>query len=176
MPKFLDFENDLFNRAKTLVDNVPLADSRLDYAVTEVPDGDTIILNIAPQSSLVVRLGGIDAPESRQDFGVICQKALEKEVLGKSVRLRRQSKPPSFGRVLAEVFVAGKSVNLSLISKGCVWVVDDKKFPPPKEYHLAMSRAKKAKAGLWAAKKPEAPWFFRKNNRTKESSLEDEQD
>jgi micrococcal nuclease len=80
-----------------------------------VYDGDTF----RTDDSLVVRLLGIDAPESYQPGGDISRDILEKHVLGRTVRLEADSVgTDDYRRLLRYVFVGDTFVNGELVGRG----------------------------------------------------------
>lgn len=80
-----------------------------------VYDGDTF----RTDDSLVVRLLGIDAPESYQPGGDISRDILEKYVLGRKVLLVADSvDKDDYGRLLRYVYVGDTFVNGELVARG----------------------------------------------------------
>lgn len=83
--------------------------------VAVVYDGDTFTTD----DSLVVRLLGIDAPESYQPGGDIARDILENYVSGRSVRLMADSVDrDQYGRLLRYVYVGDTMVNLEMVRRG----------------------------------------------------------
>ena len=75
------------------------------HVVERVVDGDTIVLD----DKTSVRLLLIDAPELDQCFGPEAKEALQKLVLGQTVRLRMES-----GRVVSGLVLDARTVRLDL--------------------------------------------------------------
>lgn len=87
------------------------------FAVRSVTDGDTLTVDDGRR----VRLAQVDAPETNECFGAESTGALRAMVDGQRVELRRPSNGPErdrYGRTLAEVSVAGVSVNEQLVRDG----------------------------------------------------------
>ena len=87
------------------------------FAVRSVTDGDTLTVDDGRR----VRLAQVDAPETNECFGAESTRALQALVDGQRVELRRPSDGPErdrYGRTLAEVSVAGVSVNEQLVRDG----------------------------------------------------------
>jgi endonuclease YncB( thermonuclease family) len=78
--------------------------------VVAVADGDTITLRDTSQQHKI-RLSGIDAPESDQEFGQASKQALSDWVLGKRVTVI-WSKTDRYDRVLGTVIVGLVDVGL----------------------------------------------------------------
>jgi endonuclease YncB( thermonuclease family) len=78
--------------------------------VVGVSDGDTITVLDASNRQHKVRLEGIDAPESAQDYGSRAKQSLSDLVFGKTVTVI-SSKKDKYGRVLGKVTL-GASVRV----------------------------------------------------------------
>lgn len=78
--------------------------------VVGVSDGDTITVLDESNKSTKVRLEGIDAPESGQDFGTQAKKALSDKVFGKDTQVEWREKD-KYGRTLGHVFIDGHWIN-----------------------------------------------------------------
>src|SRR5215475_14768406 len=88
--------------------------------VVGVSDGDTITVLDASNQQHKIRLEGIDAPESNQDFGSRAKQSLSDLVFGKTVTVTSEAKD-MYGRVLGDVTVDGKNVNLEQVRRGMAW-------------------------------------------------------
>jgi len=116
--------------------------------VVDVYDGDTFVI----ESGEAVRLLGIDTPEIGEPGADIAKDFLEKLVLGKEVRLERDSvDKDDHNRLLRYVYVGDLFVNAELIRKGYAEV----KFYPPnlrykEEFEELEKTASRLKKGLWA--------------------------
>ena len=75
----------------------PKVISTLTGKVIGVTDGDTIKVLVNRQS-VIVRLEGIDAPESSQSFGTKSKQALSTIVLGKTVTVKKTGEDRYGGR------------------------------------------------------------------------------
>jgi micrococcal nuclease len=100
----------------------PVQALELRGTVDFVPDGDTVVL----KDGEVVRLLGIDAPETGKDgepdryFAQEAGRALESWTLGREVRIRTAAiERDDYGRVLGLVFLPdGRSANEMLLRRG----------------------------------------------------------
>src|SRR5262245_15182047 len=88
--------------------------------VVGVSDGDTITVLDEQKRQHKIRLEGIDAPESNQDFGSRAKQSLSDLVFGKTVTVTSRKKD-IYGRVLGDVTVDGKNVNLEQVRRGMAW-------------------------------------------------------
>lgn len=130
--------------------------------VQEVIDGDTIVVRFPDGQSEVVRLLGVDTPETvdpsrpEQCFGAEAS-AFVAETLppGTEVRLERDIEArDQFGRLLAYVFRSddGRFINAELLSGG---YADISIYAPNDGYvevlEANLTQAKTQSAGLWSA-------------------------
>jgi endonuclease YncB( thermonuclease family) len=89
----------------------------MPLAVRSVTDGDTLVLADGRR----VRLAQVDAPETGECFSSQSSQALRTLVEGRMVTVRRPSNGPEldrYGRTVAEVSVADRSVNEQLVREG----------------------------------------------------------
>ena len=138
-----------------------LADT-VSCRVVGVTDGDTLSCLTEGRENLKVRLYGIDAPESRQDFGTQSKKHLSNMVFGKQVTLDVRD-TDRYGRTVADVLINDKSVNLRQVETGHAWAyrqyLNNFDF---NGYTSAEDKAKRASLGLWSSPNPINPADFRK--------------
>ena len=129
-----------------------------------VADGDTITVLDASKTQFKVRLNGIDAPESSQDYGQVSKKHLADLVFGKDVVVL-WNKRDKYGRVVGTVMVGSVNVNLEQLQAGLAWYYRQYAGDVPAEnratYERAEAEARSAKRGLWAQPNPLPPWEFR---------------
>lgn len=81
--------------------------------VVAVLDGDSFKIN----NDQTIRLAGLDAPDLKNCYGQEAYKALSHQILGKKVVLR-DLKTDQYGRIMAMVYLNGKTVNEYLIKNG----------------------------------------------------------
>jgi endonuclease YncB( thermonuclease family) len=126
--------------------------------VVKVVDGDTLHVYNS-KGNYKIRLSGIDAPERSQAFGKRSQEYLAKLVAGKQVIVIVESKD-KYGRYVASVKCNSQDVCAQMLEAGYAWHY--KHYDNNKYYADLEKEARKAKRGLWADKKPQAPWTYRK--------------
>jgi micrococcal nuclease len=133
----------------------------------DIYDGDTFKLKEGGQI-IKVRIYGIDAPETNQEYGAESGKALRELMDGKEIRLRIQNKD-AYGRTVGEPWI-GDSLNVSLwmVKNGHAWWY--KSYSKKRtDFQEAEAEAKSKKLGLWAGK-PVAPWEFRSDSKKSKKS------
>ena len=125
--------------------------------VVKVSDGDTITVLTQNKESRKVRLYGIDAPETKQDFGKASKQYLSSLIAGRIVEVKSGGQD-RYGRVLGTIYLDGADINAKTVEEGYAWAF----VKYSKIYAAQQSKAIKNKAGLWRQKDPQAPWDFRK--------------
>jgi endonuclease YncB( thermonuclease family) len=143
-----------------LVAGVAVADEPavLQGKVVAVSDGDTLRVLDASGTQHVVRLRGIDAPETRQAFGTKARERLASLTLRKVVRVTVHDHD-RYGRVLASVEAGGQDVNRTMVADGLAWHYA--RYSKDAGLAAAERDARAAKRGLWADKAPVPPWEWR---------------
>lgn len=133
--------------------------------VTHVTDGDTLwVKPLGGGEALDVRLQGMDAPESCQDYGQAAQQALSSHVLHRNVTLTTKARD-KYGRVIAKVSLGQQDIGAWMVANGHAW-----------SYHFHRSAglyareesvARQAGRGLWATSYPLPlePRAFRKRTK-----------
>ena len=142
--------------------------------VVDVSDGDTITVLDEQKRQHRVRLEGIDAPESAQDFGSLAKESLSDMVSGKRVMVT-SSKKDKNGRMLGRVTLNGKDVGQEQINRGLAWFYRQYAVELPADvaaaYELSETRARQKKRKLWTDASPVPPWDFRRGKTTKASGV-----
>jgi micrococcal nuclease len=128
-----------------------------EYKITRVYDGDSVLCEMG-SISIKVRLAGIDAPETSkkkrdpgQPYSQQATKYLAGLVLNKNVEIKGYGND-KYNRVLAEVFIDGKNINLEMIKQGLAEVYRGKpaKGFKVEPYQAAEKNAKKSLKGMWS--------------------------
>ncbi len=133
--------------------------------VVKVVDGDTIHVYNS-KDTYKIRLSGIDAPERGQAHGKRAKEYLGQLVQGRQVIVIVESKD-RYGRFVAKVNCNSQDVCAQMLKAGYAWHY--KQYAGNKYYDDLQREARKAKRGLWADKKPLAPWDYRKLQKEKYS-------
>ena len=137
--------------------------------VVGVIDGDTIMVLDEQQRQHKVGLFGIDAPESNQDYGSRAKQSLSDLVFGRVVTVTSVAKD-MYGRLLSDVTLDGKNINLEQVRRGFAWFyrfyAKELRTEDVKAYDQAEAQARKEKRGLWADASPVPPWEFRQSGKT----------
>ncbi len=146
----------------TLITVHTVSAEELRGKVVSIADGDTITVLDSAKVQHRVRLEGIDAPEKAQAFGSKSKDKLS-ELIGKNDVLVTWKEKDRYGRILGDVYVENRHINLEMIKEGMAWHY--KQYSKSKELSAAEEQAKRAKKGLWADKEPVPPWDFRSSKR-----------
>jgi len=142
------------------------------YKVTRVTDGDTI-RGISHGKKITVRLIGIDAPDVShskntpgQPFSEAATKYLAGIVQNKTVEIISYG-PDRYGRILAEVIVDGRNVNIEMLKAGYAEVYRGDSLVEildTKAYWQAEEEARAAKRGIWSQGNYMSPMKWRKTH------------
>lgn len=135
-----------------------VAEETLEGKVIAIADGDTLTLLDKDKGQHKVRLEGIDAPESHQDFGTKAKQGLSDKVFGAWVKCRVVGQD-KYGRTLGHIYVRDRWINQEMVEDGLAWHYV--KYSSDKQLAAAEKEARKAKCGLWKQDNPVAPWDFR---------------
>jgi micrococcal nuclease len=151
-----------------------VAQSRTSGKVVSVGDGDTVRAQQGNRT-VTVRLACVDAPEMKQaPYGQQAANRL-KQLLpqGKAVQLRSVT-TDRYGRMVAEVYVDGQSINLTLVQEGQAVVYREYLngcAETKSQYLQAENVAKQKKLGFWNQPNPVMPADFRAGRSKPSQSL-----
>ena len=137
-----------------------------DYYVTvvKVVDGDTFIGLTNDRKEVQFRLQGIDSPEMKQPFSGKSKDKLTELIAGKSVGIKEQDKPVSYGRLKVLAYTPeGNDVSAEMLKAGLAWHF--KKYDNSALYTQLENEARKNHTGLWTNVNPVSPWDFRKSSK-----------
>jgi micrococcal nuclease len=131
--------------------------TRHAWRVVGVYDGDTVTCLDEAGLQQKVRLAGIDAPESSQDYGRTSREALAGMVFGRTVEVVDAGRDAN-GTSLGRLFVDGQDVNRQMVATGNAWA-----DPSATDPSLAASQAdaQSKGLGLWGQPAPTPPWNYR---------------
>ena len=141
-----------------------LNQNKLIGKVVKIIDGDTFDVLLVDNTTVRIRMFGIDCPERRQDYYQVCKDALGEYIFGKNVELILHGKD-AYRRTLAEVFFQKENINVKMVKNGFAWHF--KKYSSDLIIAEAENNARKAKIGLWKMDNSIAPWKYRELNRIK---------
>lgn len=130
--------------------------------VVGIADGDTLTCLTAAKKQVKVRLGEIDAPESKQPFGTAAKKVLSDAIFGKEVVIKAGT-TDRYGRTIGIVYAQNQNVNLMLVQKGMAWAYVEYSKDPA--YLKAQKQAEAKRIGLWSEPNPIYPQDWRKGYR-----------
>lgn len=136
--------------------------------VVRIADGDTITLLDSTNAQHRIRLQGIDAPESHQDFGAQSKKSLSDMIFDKDVNAICD-KTDQYGRQVCKIVFDDKDINLEQVKAGMAWHYKDyerEQSPTDREiYAHAEDEARRARRGLWSDVNPVEPGEFRREEK-----------
>ena len=127
--------------------------------VLRVIDGDTLKVAYGTDA-VVVRLYGVDAPETRQRYGWSARAFVHRLVAGHTVTVMSHGHD-RYGRLIGSIYLGtGANLGQALVEHGLAWWYTSY---APKDVLLAQLEyeARLHTRGLWAARAPVAPWVWR---------------
>ncbi len=136
----------------------------VELQVFDVADGDTIVVHNTASQPVLVRIQGIDAPETDQSFNAESRKNLAKLLKGNwvHVEFEPRGKPDKSGRIVAKIYLDGTDVGLEQIRAGLAWYSKDYATLQTESdrhtYGEAEKDARKKARGLWKEPSPQPPW------------------
>ena len=138
-----------------------LADSRQSMTgmVTKISDGDTFHF-FSNGKNNKIRLAYIDCPEQNQPKGDAATSSLRDSIMGKAVEINVVD-TDRYGRLVAEVFVNDKNINLDLVRSGKCYVYP-KYAKGQQEYFDAEELAKQERLGVHQSYNAINPWDWRR--------------
>jgi len=135
-------------------------------SLVSVGDGDTIRVTTVSGQKVTVRLACIDAPETAQGQSGSEATQMLKQLLGAGGLEIRPQTVDRYGRTVAEVYAAGRNVNLELVRLGMAYAYRDYLSGCDANAYLdAESQAERSRQGVWRWGNEVKPWDFRKQQR-----------
>lgn len=145
--------------------------------VIKIADGDTITVQDNHGVTHKIRLAYIDAPETKQNYGSDSKDGLAKLISGKPVRVNVRD-IDRYQREVALIEADGRDVNYRQVELGNAWhytqYAKNQLAEDYQRYQAAMAKAKEKKLGLWSFARPQAPWDYRKQQRSKKNTSTEE--
>jgi micrococcal nuclease len=103
-----------------LIAACPACGSDYSARVVGFSDGHTITV-LKDRTQVRIRLHGIDAPETGQDFGSRAKQLASKLAFGKTVKIQVRD-TDRYGRTVADVILPdGRSLNKEMVREGMAW-------------------------------------------------------
>jgi micrococcal nuclease len=123
-------------------------------------DGDTVKI-LDQNMSYKLRINHIDAPERNQSYGKKSRRALMQLCQNKSVKVIITG-VDHYQRQLGELYCDQENASVYMLKNGYAWFYT--RYSNMRDFAAIEQTARENKLGLWQAKKPLAPWIWRKLN------------
>ena len=138
----------------------PESFSQMSGKVIKIVDGDTYDLLLKNNTTIRIRMAGIDAPEKGMPFYKVAKDYLGKLCFGKQIHLEIIEKD-RYGRYIAYSFLENRTeLSHEMIKGGMAWHF--KKYSSDAVLSSLEIAARKSKLGLWADENPMPPWENRR--------------
>lgn len=135
---------------------------------TNVLDGDTVDVYVDGQKKARIRLLGIDAPESSQEYGQNSGQTLENCIASGPVVVSYRHDDGK-DRMLGKVVAGGVDCNYEQVKVGSAWHYKQYQNEQPASdrplYSSSELQARSGQKGLWANPQPLEPWLYRRQNK-----------
>jgi endonuclease YncB( thermonuclease family) len=132
--------------------------NRVTVDVVDVTDGDTLTVEGSAGHTEIVRLWGIDAPETSQPYGSDATAVARKVADGKRVDVELIERD-HYGRVIGRVHVEGTTLGRTLARSGYAW--HGRRYPTSPQLKENEQQARREGRGLWSQSDPTPPWRHR---------------
>jgi endonuclease YncB( thermonuclease family) len=131
--------------------------------VVKIHDGDTYDLLLEDNTTIRVRMDGIDAPEKGMPFSKKAKQYLDELCQGQMIEIHN-NELDQYGRTISFAYLEdGRELGREMLKAGYAWHY--KKYNSNLELAALEDEAREAKRGLWRDKNPIAPWEVRKLRR-----------
>jgi endonuclease YncB( thermonuclease family) len=133
-----------------------------DYTgkVVKIIDGDTYDLLLKNDSTIRIRMNGIDAPERGMPYSKKATKYLGELCQKQCITIKKTS-TDRYNRTLAFSYLKdGRELGKELLKAGLAWHYKEYNSDP--ELAALEDEARKARRGLWHDENPMAPWEYRR--------------
>jgi endonuclease YncB( thermonuclease family) len=129
----------------------------------KILDGDTYDLLLEDNTTVRIRMDGIDAPEKGMPFSKSSKKYLGELCQGQTIKVPKSTKD-RYGRIVGFSYLEdGRELSREMLKAGFAWHY--KQYNSDPELAALENEARQARAGLWKDKNPMAPWENRKLHR-----------
>jgi endonuclease YncB( thermonuclease family) len=131
--------------------------------VVKILDGDTYDLLLEDNTTIRIRMDGIDAPEKGMPFSKASKRYLGELCLAQTIKVLI-SEEDQYGRTIGFSYLEDeRELSHEMLKAGLAWHY--KQYNSDPELAALENEARQAQIGLWKDKNPMAPWTNRKLHR-----------
>jgi endonuclease YncB( thermonuclease family) len=139
------------------------SDEYVTGRVVKILDGDTYDLLLENNTTIRIRMDGIDAPEKGMPFSKASKRHLGELCQGQTIKVSK-SQEDQYGRIVGFSYLEdGRELGHEMLKAGLAWHY--KQYNSDPELATLENEARQAQIGLWKDKNPMAPWENRKLHR-----------
>jgi endonuclease YncB( thermonuclease family) len=132
--------------------------------VTDISEGDTMLIRDVSNRKHRIRLADVAAPESkRQPGGKKSRESLAGLCYQREATVSIQGTDPDGKLTIGRVKCAGVDVNAEQVRRGMVWVLQ--RDAKDSTLQAIQEEARASRRGLWADPDPVAPWAWRESKK-----------
>jgi endonuclease YncB( thermonuclease family) len=139
------------------------SDEYITGRAVKILDGDTYDLLLENNTTIRIRMDGIDAPEKGMPFSKASKKYLGELCQGQTIKVKKSTED-RYGRIIGFSYLEdGRELSHEMLKAGFAWHY--KQYNSDSELAALENEARQARTGLWKDKNPMAPWENRKLHR-----------
>lgn len=133
--------------------------------VAYILDADILVLTDEKDMDVLIRLKGVDCPDSGQAFFINAKEMVESYLKNQTVTVNCDSSD-FYGRTFGEIILSdGRNLNRELLRFGYAWHY--KRYSKDASLGELEQSARNAKLGIWKYNDPVPPWVFRRDDTVK---------
>jgi endonuclease YncB( thermonuclease family) len=139
------------------------SDKYITGRAVKILDGDTYDLLLEDNTTVRIRMDGIDAPEKGMPFSKASKKYLGELCQGQTIKVQKSTED-RYGRIVGFSYLEdGRELSHEMLKAGLAWHY--KQYNSDPELADLENQARQARIGLWKDKNPMTPWENRKLHR-----------
>lgn len=135
------------------------AEDQIQGKVSEVIDGNTLILETGENETLTILLHGIDSPEPGQQYADESTQLLKELLLDRTITASITGRDPKGNRYAKIELEGTPDPRHELLRAGLAWPAERHNDP---ELETLKEEARRKNVGIWQDENPTPPWTYRR--------------
>ncbi len=149
-----------------LICGLVAAEDSINGKVSEVIDGNTLIIETRENETYTVLLHGIDSPEPGQQYADQSTAFLKKLLLNKKITLTTHGRDRKGNRYVKILIDGAPDPRHELLRAGLAWPAERHNEP---QLEVLKEEARQKNLGIWQEEDPTPPWTYRREQSTLEA-------
>lgn len=142
------------------------AENQIHGKVSEVIDGNTLVLKTGDNETYTILLHGIDSPEPGQQYADQSTQLLKKLLLDRMITVSITGRDPKGYRYVDIELQGNPDPRHELLRAGLAWPAERHNDP---ELESLKEEAREKNMGLWQEENPIPPWTYRREQTRQEA-------